>query len=80
MDSKVVRVYAMKAHDRVEAHIHSFSAWPVDEREWSAPCPGPLTSGTDWIGGWVNSGAGLGVLEKNISCPCWNSNHIYSAL
>jgi hypothetical protein len=40
--------------------------------EWTASRPGHLTPGqrapgTYWVGGWVDSRAGLGDVEKNVS-------------
>jgi len=41
MDSKVVRVYAMKAHDGVEVQIHSFSTWPLENVNGQLHAPDP---------------------------------------
>jgi hypothetical protein len=33
-----------------------------------------IALGIHWTGGWVDPRAGLDAREKNISCPCWESN------
>jgi hypothetical protein len=57
-----------------------FPASELDGGEWPAsrPClfsPGKRVPGTDWIGGWVDSRAGLDAVElRTISCHYRESN------
>jgi hypothetical protein len=49
----------------------SFLTSALDGGEWSAsrPCcftPGEKAPGTDWIGGWVDTRAGLNAVEKSL--------------
>jgi hypothetical protein len=51
------------------AQIHIFLNSALAGGEWSASRPGRFTPGertprTHWIGGWVNSRAGLDDMEK----------------
>jgi hypothetical protein len=59
----------MKAYGEVDVYIHIFFTSPLAVGEWSAsrPCrftTGERTPGTQWIGGWVDSTAGLDDVEK----------------
>jgi hypothetical protein len=54
----------MKAYGGVDVQTHAFLTSALVGDEWSATRPGHFTSGTQWIGGWVDPRAGLGDLEK----------------
>jgi hypothetical protein len=59
----------MKAYGGVDVGIHIFLTSALAGGEWSAwrPgrfTPGEITFGTYWIGGWVDSKAGLDDMEK----------------
>jgi hypothetical protein len=48
--------------------VPPFLTWELDGSEWSASRPGRFTPGkgapgTNWIGGWVGSRAGLDAVE-----------------
>jgi hypothetical protein len=44
--------------------MHVFLTSALVGGEWPASRPGHLTPGTHWIGGWVDSRAGLDDVEK----------------
>jgi hypothetical protein len=59
----------MKAYGEVYVEIHIFLTLTLTEGEWSASLPGCFTPGdrapgTHWIGGCVDSRAGLDDMEK----------------
>jgi hypothetical protein len=54
----------MKAYVGVNVLIHIFLTSALVGGEWSTSRPGRFTSGTHWIGGWVDLSAGLDDLEK----------------
>jgi hypothetical protein len=60
---------SMKAYRGIEVKIHIFLTSAVTAGDWSAsrPCrftPGERAPGTHWIGGWVDTRAGLDDVEK----------------
>jgi hypothetical protein len=54
----------MKAYEAVDVYIHIFLTLALAGGEWSASRPSRFTSGTRWIGGWVDPRAGLDEVEK----------------
>jgi hypothetical protein len=59
----------MKAYGVLDVYIHIFLTSALVGGDWSASLPGRITlgeraPGTYWIGGWVDSRAGLGDVEK----------------
>jgi hypothetical protein len=53
-------------HGGVDAQSHIFLTSALAEGEWSASHPGPgeRAPGIQWIGGWVDTRAGLNEVEK----------------
>jgi hypothetical protein len=41
----------------------------LDGGDWSVSCLGCFTTGTQWIGGWVDLRAGLDIVEKRKIMP-----------
>ena len=69
---KSVAVHTLKAYGGVTVQFHSLliSALDRGKRPPSRLCS--LSSGTHWIGGWMNPRASLDSLEKrNVSCSYW---------
>jgi hypothetical protein len=54
----------MKAYRGVHVETHVFLTSALVGSEWSASRPGCSTPGTHWIGGWVDTRAGLNDMEK----------------
>jgi hypothetical protein len=59
----------MKAYGGMDVQIHIFLTSALTGGEWSDSCPSRFTPrerapGTHWIGGWVDSRAGLDDVEK----------------
>jgi hypothetical protein len=54
----------MKAYGGVDVWIHIFLTSALAGGKWSVSSPGCFTSGTHWIGGWVDPRAGLDDVEK----------------
>jgi hypothetical protein len=54
----------MKAYGGVDVQIHIFLPSALAGGEWSASRPGCFTPDTHWIGGWVDTTAGLDDVEK----------------
>jgi hypothetical protein len=59
----------MKMYWGVEVKLQAFQALALEWGEWSASHPSHFTHkertyGTNWIGGWVGSRAGLDVVVK----------------
>jgi hypothetical protein len=52
-----------------ECIVPAFLAYALDGGEWSALRPCRFTTGTYWIGGWVNSRDALDFMEnkKNVA-------------
>jgi hypothetical protein len=59
----------MKAYGEMDVSIHVFLTSALVGDKWSASRPGLFTSGTNWIGGWVNPRAGLDDVEKRKFLP-----------
>jgi hypothetical protein len=60
----------MKAYEEVDEQIHNFLISALAGGEWSVSPPDRFTPreldpGTHWIGGWVDSRAGLDKVEKS---------------
>jgi hypothetical protein len=58
----------------VDIQIHIFLTSALAASEWSASRPSRFTPGTHWIGGWVDSRAGLDDLEKILDYQDSNSD------
>jgi hypothetical protein len=61
----------MKAYAGVDISIHIFLISALAGDEWSASRPCPFTSSTQWIGGWMDSRAGLEDVEKKNLHHTW---------
>jgi len=64
----------MKTYWGLEVQLHPFLTSALDESEWSASYPGPLTSeerapGEYCTGGWVGPRNGLNVVAKGKYLP-----------
>jgi hypothetical protein len=64
----------MKAYGGMDVLIHIFLTSTLAGGEWSASSygrftPGEKAPGTHWIGGWVDSKAGLDDVEKRKIFP-----------
>jgi hypothetical protein len=53
----------MKASGGVDVYIHTFLISALAGSEWSASRPGSFTSGTHWIGCYMDPRAGLDDVE-----------------
>jgi hypothetical protein len=54
----------MKAYGEEDIKIQVSLTSALAGDEWSASSPGRFTLGTHWIGGWVDTRAGLDDMEK----------------
>jgi hypothetical protein len=60
----------MKRYSGVEVQLHSFLTSALEGVEWSVSLPGRFPPGiraigTHWIGGWVDSRAGLDAVARS---------------
>jgi hypothetical protein len=59
----------MKTYGGVDIYIHIFLTSALVVGEWSASRPGLFTTGTNWIGGWMDPRAGPDDVEKRQILP-----------